>query len=273
MSHSPVNDGIAFFVPAYNEVGNVEHTTHELLQYLRNRNCPFQIILVNDGSLDGTAEACEMLAHRYPDEVTAVHHAANRGYGDALRTGLQIALDTGLAWIGFCDSDRQFHPRTSFDRLLAEVEVVESRSLLRHADAVVGYRNKRADGAIRLLTGRLWHWISGLVLDHDALDVDCGCKLFHRDMMVQIVPQLCGRYAATSPEIMAHLKRLGAHVTNVPVMHYPRENGSQTGLNLRVAAGSFLELAKVRVKMQRQTRAASPKLHAVSSQPSDSRVA
>ena len=95
------------------------------------------------------------------------------------------------------------------------------------------------------LTGRLWHHVSRQVLPHDAKDVDCGCKLFRREAIAPIVHGLQGQYATTSAELMARLYRNRARVVNVPVKHYPRVHGHQSGLDFRVVSQSFVSLWRV----------------------------
>ena len=246
------SDGIAFFMPIYNEVENIARVVEGLVAYLQQTCSRFQIILVNDGSKDGTEGLCDKLAEFYPN-VRAIHQP-NKGYGGALRTGFAAALETHLPWIGFIDSDDQFGLQTSFGRLVAEIIENDKRGDGDSIDVAVGDRVDRADGLKRLITGRGWHYISRILLPHDAHDVDCGCKLFRRESIVHIVPQLVGGYATTSVELMHRLRRDDAVVVNVPVKHYPREFGHQTGVDLNVILGSFRDLLVIVRAMRHETQ-------------------
>jgi len=232
-------------MPVHNEVHNVVPVVEGLMRYFGHSCRDYAIILVDDGSTDGSHAQCEELERQHPNRVRVIHHAHNQGYGGALRTGLVAALDTGLPWIGFFDSDDQFRPLTSLHRLVAEVLEHDQRQYEGRIDAVVGHRIERADGLKRQLTGRLWHYVSRQVLPHDAHDVDCGCKLFRREAIAPVVPCLQGQYATTSAELMARLYRNRAHVVNVPVKHYPRLHGHQSGLDVRVVLQSFVSLWQV----------------------------
>ncbi len=258
MSKSLPSDGMAFFMPVHNEVHNIVPVAEGLLQYFSHACREYRLILIDDGSTDGSHSRCDELTKRYAEHVDVVHHARNLGYGGALRTGLMAALDTGLPWIGFCDSDDQFRPLTSLHRLVSEVLEHDQRQYEGRIDAAVGHRIDRADGLTRQLTGRLWHHVSRQILPHDAHDVDCGCKLFRREAIAPVVPSLHGQYATTSAELMARLYRNRAHVVNVPVKHYPRTSGSQSGLDFRVVTQSFASLWQVSRAIKQSEQVAVP---------------
>ena len=95
---------------------------------------------------------------------------------------------------------------------------------------MLGVRAKRADNLARRAAGRGWHGISRLVLKYHASDVDCGFKLLHRTAIGAVAAQLQSDYAAISPELLARLYRAGHRFVEVPVPHYPRMNGKQSGL-------------------------------------------
>ena len=99
---------------------------------------PHHVVIVNDGSPDATGEVADRLAARYPERVIVVHHPVNRGYGAAVRTGIEAALDqTDSRRLFLTDSDGQFRAAQLPDFIR------EART--ERADAVIGYRKKRAD--------------------------------------------------------------------------------------------------------------------------------
>jgi putative flippase GtrA len=237
-------DGVAFFLPAYNEAANLRDIVPGIVGYFSRLGCPFTIIIVDDGSTaDDTFEAAEQLARRYPGYVQAVHHGRNKGYGAALQTGFRAALDTGHGLIGFCDADGQFEI-ASFGTLLA--------ALADHdADLAVGYRIARADSLRRRLMGRGWHRLSSLVLGaRTARDVDCGFKIFTRAVLEDVAPRISGGYAAVSPEILTRAISAGYTMAEAGVTHKSRSHGRQTGSDLKVVILSLVCLFQLRLTLR-----------------------
>jgi putative flippase GtrA len=237
-------EGVAFFLPAYNEAANLRHIVPGIVDYFWQLACPFTIIIVDDGSTgDDTFEAAEQLSRRYPGRVQAVHHGRNKGYGAALRTGLRAALATGHGLIGFCDADDQFEI-ASFGTLLAALVNDE-------ADLAVGYRIARADSLQRRVMGRSWHWLSSLMLGaRTARDVDCGFKVFTRAVVADVEPRISGGYAAVSPEILSRATSAGYTMAEAGVTHKPRSHGQQTGSDLKVVILSLVYLFQLRLALR-----------------------
>jgi putative flippase GtrA len=241
-------EGVAFFLPAYNEAVNLRAIVPGIVTYFRRLACPFTVIIVDDGSTrDDTYEAAERLAQAYPAQVQAVHHRQNQGYGAAVRTGIRAGLGTRHGLIGFCDADGQFEIE-SFGTLLAALDDG-------HADLSAGYRIARADPLPRRLMGRAWHWLSGLALgSRTGRDVDCGFKVFTRPVLSVVEPQISGEYAAVSPEILARARAAGYSMTEAGVSHQPRAAGRQTGSDLKVVLLSLLGLFQLRLTLRKEAR-------------------
>ena len=129
---------LSIFFPCYNEAENVERVTHAALEAAPQFAESFEVIIVNDGSRDRTGQIADQLAAEIP-EVRAVHNRPNRGYGGAVARGLTEAR---MEWIFFTDGDGQFDIG----------EVPKLIELLDRGDFAVGYRMKRADSFLRVLT-------------------------------------------------------------------------------------------------------------------------
>jgi glycosyltransferase involved in cell wall biosynthesis len=207
----------------------------------------YRLAIINDGSTDGTLEVAMELEKNNPRRVKVFNHSHNRGYSATLKTGFQAGLESGHPWIGFCDSDLQFDIRD----VIKLVETAQSEGV----DIVIGIRKNRADGILRRITGRSWHWINWLILGVRVKDVDCGFKLFKREVIFDLLPDLKGDHATISPELMARARRKDFSFAEVDVQHLPREHGEQTGVKLRVILGSFNSLFRVRKDIRREAQA------------------
>jgi len=224
-------------MPAFNEAANVGDVVTRAYNFFDDAGISKRaVIVVDDGSSDETPAALAEIRRRYPIKV--VTHPANAGYGRALRSGFDAALATGHEWIAFCDSDGQFDP--------ADLALLLVAARSHRVDVVLGVRVKRADNLTRRAAGRIWHAISRLVLKYDAGDVDCGFKLLRRAAITSVVKDLQSDYAAISPELLARLHRAGHRFIEVPVPHYARVSGKQSGLDPKVVLRSFVDLYTVR---------------------------
>jgi glycosyltransferase involved in cell wall biosynthesis len=220
---------ISAFFPAYNEEANVSAMVERFGAVLPRVAEDYEIIVVNDGSRDRTAEVADALAAADP-HVRVVHHPQNRGYGGALKSGFAASRK---AYVFFTDGDGQF-------------DVSEIPNLLPYVpqyDAVIGYRIDRAEGGLRKLNAGAWNWLVRNLFGIPSRDVDCAFKLFDRRIFAVVHPEAEG--AMISTEILARTVRAGFRVTEVGVHHYPRQHGKPTGANPLVIARAFYELFKL----------------------------
>ena len=218
---------LSVFFPAYNEEANVRSTTETILRVLPGVADRYEVLIVDDGSVDKTPELADLLAAENP-LVRVIHHPTNRGYGGAIRTGLYNAR---FELIAFVDGDGQFD----------FAEVPQFLSASRHYDLVIGYRIRRSDTFIRTLNARAWGTLIRLLFGVKVRDLDCAFKLIHRTAL-QSLPKLRSDGAMVTAELMVRSKNAGLSVTEVPVHHYPRKAGQQTGADLRVIAKAFRDL-------------------------------
>lgn len=246
--------GVAFVLPAFNEAHNLKIIVPKLVHYLYTLSCPFSVIIVDDGSTaDDTYEVSERMSESYASYVQVVHHPKNMGYGAAIQTGLRSAVGTGHGLIAFCDSDNQFDSE-SFGTLLAALRDA-------NADVAVGYRIDRADSLKRRIMGSLWHWLSTRMLDFGGVrDVDCGFKVFTRQVLIDVVPRLRGAYATVSPEILARATVAGYDIVEAGVIHRPRTYGRQTGSDLKVVIRSLVRLFELRRALRKERALKSERL-------------
>jgi glycosyltransferase involved in cell wall biosynthesis len=221
---------ISAFFPAYNEEANVPAMVERLREVLPRVADDYEIIVVNDGSHDRTAEIADALAAADPQHVRVVHHAQNRGYGGALKSGFAASRK---AYVFFTDGDGQFDVG-EIERLLPYVP---------EHDVVIGYRIDRAEGGLRRLNAGAWNLLVRRLFGIPSRDVDCAFKLFDRRVFDVVHPEAEG--AMISTEVLARAVRAGFRVTEVGVHHYARRHGTPTGANPLVIARAFYELFKL----------------------------
>jgi glycosyltransferase involved in cell wall biosynthesis len=231
---------ISAVLPAFNEAGNLERSVGGVARALASRARNFEIVVVDDGSRDETPALLDRLKAQH-GELRVVRHPVNRGYGAALRSGFEAAR---LSWIFLIDADNQFDPD--------EVDLLIARA--GDADIVAGYRQHRRDPLARRLNAWAFFGLVRMLFGPLAKDVNCAFKLLRRDLLARMELHTQGALINTEILVLAH--QLHARVIEVPVHHYPRTAGKQTGANPRVVLRAFAELLAFRAEMRRAEKAA-----------------
>ncbi|VAW33731.1 Glycosyl transferase, group 2 family, partial [hydrothermal vent metagenome] len=179
-------------MPAFNEAENIPRMVEDALHVLPQWADDFELIVVDDGSLDGTAVVTQTLAVQHP-QLKLVQHEVNEGYGTAVLSGLTHA---SKELVFFTDADRQFDLQ-EIEKLLAHIET---------ADLVVGYRAPRRDPFMRRLNGKGWSWLVTLLFGYTARDIDCAFKLMRRSVVDQLKNEISSGGATFSAEFLVRAK-------------------------------------------------------------------
>jgi glycosyltransferase involved in cell wall biosynthesis len=220
--------GLSVVFPAYNDAGTIASMILGARLTARHIVDDFEIVVVNDGSSDHTAEVLAELESVIP-ELKVVHHPVNRGYGGALRTGFQSATK-GL--IFYTDGDAQYDPR----EMAVLFEAWESTS-----DFVNGVKIGRSDPLHRLIIGRIYHWAVRIAFGLSLSDVDCDFRLFRRSIFDKVV--LTKDSGVICVELMKKVQDNGFRIQEVPVHHFHRVYGRSEFFNFPRVARTLLDLS------------------------------
>jgi len=224
---------VSVVAPVFNECENLKPLVDELLAVLRPTGIPFEIVLVDDGSKDGSAKAIDGLVAAHP-EVRGVHFKANRGQSAAFDAGFKEAKGAIVVTI---DADLQNDPR-DIPALL--------RALEGH-DAAVGFRAERRDGLLRRWSSRIANAVRNRLSGDDIIDTGCSLKAFRIEALREI--KLWNGMHRFLPTLIRHE---GRTVVQVPVNHRPRLTGkSKYGVWNRVFRSSADLLAVRWMKSRR----------------------
>ena len=229
---------LSIVLPAYNEEANVASAVEQVSAVAQQLGMDYEIILVNDGSADRTGEIGRELAQRVPN-FRLVEHYPNRGYGGSLKAGFAAATQELIA---FVPADNQFD--------FGEVNLLLER--IEEADIVSGYRADRQDAFIRRLNALGWNTVVRLLFGRLCRDIDCGFKLFRREILEHVTIVSDG--AMVDTEFLAGAKARGYRITDVEVTHLPRVIGEATGANIKVILKAFRDLARFRLRLSRELR-------------------
>jgi glycosyltransferase involved in cell wall biosynthesis len=229
---------LSIVLPAYNEEANVESAVEQVSAVAQQLGMEYEIILVNDGSADRTGEIGRELMERVP-HFRLVEHYPNRGYGGSLKAGFAAATKDLIA---FVPADNQF----DFGEIHLLLDALDG------ADIVSGYRAKREDHFVRRLNAFGWNTLVRVLFGYLCHDIDCGFKLFRREILDHV--HLASDGAMIDTELLAGARARGFRIAEVPVTHLPRVGGEATGANFKVIAKAFRDLACFRRRLSRELR-------------------
>jgi glycosyltransferase involved in cell wall biosynthesis len=231
--------------PAYNDGGTIASMVSAAWIACRQVADDFEIIVINDGSVDYTSQVLEEVKHRYP-ELRVIHHESNRGYGGALRSGFSAAAKE---WVFYTDGDAQYNPLELVDLVGALGDGV---------DAVNGYKSTRHDSLARIVIGRVYHHVVRLFFGLRIRDVDCDFRLIPKRILDAM--ELKSISGAICLELVKKIEDAGYVFAEVPVNHYSRKFGvSQFFVpwrilrTLRQLAGLYWRLVIKKEHLQRRS--------------------
>jgi glycosyltransferase involved in cell wall biosynthesis len=226
--------GVSVFFPAFNDEGSIASLIHEALNVAARITSDYEVIVVNDGSSDGTAAVLDDLASKEP-RLQVIHHPHNRGYGGALRSGFEnVTKDL----IFYTDGDGQYDVREIANLLPLMIEDV---------DIVTGYKIRRSDNRRRIVLGAIYKFLARRMFGLPIRDVDCDFRLIRREAIQSIT--LTSTSGVVCTEMVYKLSRAGYRFVETPVHHYPRLHGQSQFFTLRRVAQTGYDFFKLWLKL------------------------
>ena len=225
------SQSLSIILPVYNEGQNIKEVVEKIIAGIKNYINTFELIIVNDGSTDKSADIIRSLSVQYP-VLRLINIQKNKGYGAAIRTGINNAQ---MQWLLIMDADGQYE--------INDLNYFWARKS--GYDFIIGYRKKRSDSLYRRLLGKLGNLIANLFLKTGAFikDIDCGFKLF-KTKDLKMIPLLASG-AIISLEILYKLLQNKPLFIQLPVIHYKRVAGRATGGRLKTIKQNILEFLKL----------------------------
>jgi glycosyltransferase involved in cell wall biosynthesis len=234
---TPGAAGLSIVLPAYNEAANIRAAVEKGLAVGSALATEYEVIVVDDGSRDGTSREVEALARQHYPLVRLVKHEVNVGYGAALRTGFKRSR-FGLVF--FTDSDNQFDMS----------ELAHLIPMMADHDMIVGFRVNRCDPLQRSITSWFYNQLVRLLFQVKVRDVNCAFKLMSREV-VQSVTIECDNFFVNT-ELLARARRLNFKIAEKGVRHYPRTAG-ETSIKLSDVPRTFTTVVTMWGRMRRST--------------------
>ncbi len=213
---------VSFAILAYDDAPSLPGVAAEVLAALSKVASRFELLVVDDGSRDGTAKVAEDLAllHR---EIRVLRHPRNRGVGAAFRSAMSAAR---FGVLGYIDGDGQYEG-ADLALLFAQID---------SADVVSGCRVRRADPRLRSIASGAYRILLRGLFGLALRDVNSGLKLYRR-WVIENALSLESAGAFFDAEVLIRARARGARIVEVPIGHRPRRHGRALGLTRRSVLG------------------------------------
>jgi len=235
MADQKMKISLSVIIMAFNELDSIERVVREIESVLTNLGCS-EIVIVDDGSTDGTGAVADRLAEEIP-QVRVIHHETNRGLGEVYRTGFVQARGE---YVTFFPADGQF-PATIIEQFLP---------LMEDADMVLGYLPKRKGSllarGLSLMEKVLYRLLFG------PLPRFQGVLMFRRALLDNVELKSTGRGWAVLMEFIIRISRDGYRIVTVPTEVRPRLSGRSKVNNLRTIWANLKQVIILRRCLSRE---------------------
>jgi len=232
---APKFPSLSVFFPAYNDAPSLPPLIARTFEVLEAHVADYEVIVVNDGSRDATAQVLETLRVSYAPRLRVITHPRNLGYGGALRSGFQAAT---REFVFYTDGDGQY-------------DTGELPSMLALAGPgtglVNGYRLERNDPRHRIWIGRVYNFCARLMFRIRIRDIDCDYRLIRRELLDRI--RLTSTSGTICVELVRKLELSGCPIVETGVHHYPRRHGCSQFFRVRSLALTLVQLLRLWVRL------------------------
>lgn len=227
--------GLSVFFPAFNDAQSLPSLLERTFETLTRVAADYEVIVVNDGSADGTAAVLEEMRHKYAPFLRVVTHEKNRGYGAALRSGFAAATKE---YIFYTDGDGQYDPAELVNLL---------RAATPNTGLVNGYKTRRSDRRHRIAIGWTYNKFARWLFRIRLRDIDCDFRLVRRSAFSLDALRSTG--GPICIELVRSIELSGSEVVEIPLNHYPRLHGRSQFFRVRSLARTFLQLFEVFLRL------------------------
>ena len=227
---------LSLVLPVHNEAENVTWLLPHLAATLPTLAERFEVVIVDDGSTDGSGTLATSLAADLGVDLRIVRHERKSGYGAAVGDGLRAAR---LTYVAFTDADGQFE--------VADFAILVP--LLAGADLVGGWREERQDAAMRSVVSWVFNTLVLVLYRLPYRDIDCAMKVMRREVLDSM--ELHAHSALINTELYYKARHAGWRIAQHSVPHHARRAGRRSGARPRAIGRAIKELIVFRWTMRR----------------------
>jgi glycosyltransferase involved in cell wall biosynthesis len=201
---------LSILMPAYNEAHSISENVCETVQTMHSLGMDFEIVVIDDGSMDGTHTAASNALRAWPDHVRVVRCARNEGKGNALICGTCYSKGD---YVAFLDADMDLHP----EQLGSFFAIMNATG----ADVVIGSKfhpkSKVDYPPVRRLYSFFYYMLVRTLFGLPVRDTQTGIKLFRRAVLDRVMPRILVKRFAFDLELLANVHHFGYRIVEAPV--------------------------------------------------------
>jgi glycosyltransferase involved in cell wall biosynthesis len=218
-----IREKVSIIMPAYNEAERIESSVEETVRTFNDFGCQWELIIVDDGSVDGTFQILEGLTRKYPHCLKIRKSHFHLGKGRALKKAIRHLSGE---YTVFLDADMDLHPaqvQTLFDIMrLDNADVVIGSKL--HPNSVVNYPLQR-----RIISVG-YYFLIKLLFNLPCHDTQTGLKLFRTEVLRKVFPRILVKKFAFDLEVLVNARHLGYKITEAPIVLNSQRKYNRIGI-------------------------------------------
>jgi len=223
-----IKEKISIIIPAYNEAGHIQATIEETMKTFNEFGCPWELIVIDDGSSDNTFEVLLELSRKYPQQLIVKKNPFNFGKGRAMKKALHYLSGD---YVVFLDADLDLHPlqvQTLFDIMrLDNADIVIGSKL--HPNSVVDYPLERR------IISFIYYLVVKVLFGLPCHDTQTGIKLFKAEVLRKVFHRILVKKFAFDLEILVNANHLGYKIMEAPVVLRSQRRYGRIGFKVMFA--------------------------------------
>jgi len=214
---------VSIIMPAYNEAGRIAASIRETARTFNEFGCNWELIILDDGSTDGTYEKAADLVSEFPGRLIVKENHTNLGKGRAMKKAIHYISGD---YVVFLDADMDLHPiqvQTLFDIMrLDNADIVIGSKM--HPNSVVNYPLQR-----KIISLGYYIFVK-ILFGLPCHDTQTGLKLFKAKVLKEVFPRILVKKFAFDLEVLVNAFHLGYKITEAPIVLTPQRQFGRIGM-------------------------------------------
>jgi glycosyltransferase involved in cell wall biosynthesis len=222
--------GITIFFPVYNDEKTVERITMKSIEVLQKLSTDYDVLIINDGSLDRSGEIADEIARKHPGIVRVIHHESNKGYGVSVREGLKHAKHD---WICFTDGDDEYDVH----------DLLKMYPLRRYYSLIITFRYVKLYSGWRQFISLVYNFTLRRLYRTRFRDISTGLRLIYKPVLEDIELESTSPFIGAEIAIKTMLR--GHPVGEMGIQTFPREFGKGSSTSLKNIVATIRDMIKI----------------------------